>query len=152
MGPLFLYCSHRSGVLNAGMSDEIRDRDASLLCEQQTFQIRGAVFEVSRTIGRGFLEAVYQERLGLEFQMRSIPFRALPGLKLAYKGAPLRQTYQPDFICFENVIVELKVARELAPEHRAQLCNYLKATGLHVGLLVNFGGSGPATIERMVRG
>lgn len=132
------------------MSDTPRDQDASLLGEQQTFQIRGAVFDVNRTMGRGFLEAVYQECLGLEFQRRSIPFRALPGLKLTYKGVPLRQTYQPDFICFETVIVELKVARELAPEHRAQLCNYLKATGLHVGLLVNFGGSGPATIERMV--
>lgn len=62
----------------------------------------------------------------------------------------LRQTYQPDFICFDAVIVELKVVRELAAEHRAQLANYLKATGLRVGLLVNFGGSGPAAIERMV--
>jgi len=132
------------------MSDEIRDRDPVLLCEEQTFQIRGAVFEVNRAMGRGFLEAVYQECLGLEFERRSIPFRAMPGLKLAYKGVPLRQTYQPDFICFETVIVELKVVRELAPEHRAQLYNYLKATGLRIGLLVNFGASGPATVERMV--
>ena len=126
------------------------DRESVLLCEQQTFQIRGSVFEVNRIMGRGFLEAVYQECLGMEFEKRSIPFRAMPPLRLSYKGVQLRQTYQPDFICFDAVIIELKVAREIVPEHRAQLHNYLKATGLRTGLLVNFGGSGAAAIERIV--
>jgi GxxExxY protein len=132
------------------MSDDVDGREGTLLCERQTFQIRGAVFEVNRIMGRGFLEAVYQECLGLEFEKRSIPFQAMPRLRLAYKGMQLQQTYQPDFICFDTVVVELKVAREIAPEHRAQLHNYLKATGLRTGLLVNFGGSGAAAIERLV--
>ncbi len=101
-------------------------------------------------MGTGFLEAVYQECLGLEFAERGIPFRATASLRLDYKGASLRQTYSPDFICFDTVIVELKAVRELAPEHRAQILNYLKATGLRVGLLVNFGGSGRASVERLV--
>ena len=147
---MFMYCSRHRSVLRNAMSADMQEPNSAFLSEEQTFQIRGAVFEVNRTMGRGFMEAVYQECLGLEFRRRSIPFRAMPRLKLTYKGVPLRQTYQPDFICFEAVIIELKVARELAPEHRAQLCNYLKATGLRIGLLVNFGGSGPAMIERMV--
>src|SRR5687768_416991 len=126
------------------MSDDLDGRERTLLCERQTFQIRGAVFEVNRIMGRGFLEAVYQECFGLEFGKRSIPFQAMPRLRLTYKGVQLQQTYQPDFICVGAVVVELKVAREIAPEHRAQLHNYLKATGFSTGLLVNFGGSGPA--------
>lgn len=126
------------------------DTPGDLVDAQATFQIRGAVIEVSNTLGHGFLEAVYQECLGLEFAARGIPFRATPSLKLQYKGVDLRQTYAPDFVCFESVIVELKAVRELAPEHRAQLCNYLRATGLRVGLLVNFGPSGRAGIERIV--
>jgi GxxExxY protein len=69
---------------------------------------------------------------------------------LTYKTQPLRQTYQPDFVCFGLIIVELKAARDLAPEHRAQVLNYLKATGLRLGLLVNFGSSPKARIERLV--
>ena len=93
---------------------------------------------------------MYQECLALEFRARGIPFRAKPSLKLSYKGVILEQTYAPDFICFDSVIIELKAVRELAPEHRAQLCNYLKATGTKVGLLVNFGARGRAVVERIV--
>ncbi|MCI3134077.1 GxxExxY protein [Phenylobacterium aquaticum] len=70
-------------------------------------------------------------------------------LALSYKGTPLRQTYVPDFVCFDRVIVELKALRETAPEHRAQVLNYLKATGLKLGLLVNFGCMPKARIERI---
>lgn len=121
---------------------------SDLLLKDEVFHIQGAVFEVNRAMGRGFLEAVYQECLALEFKARHIPFRAQPPLKLAYKDQPLKHTYSPDFICFDSVIVELKVARELAPEHRAQLLNYLHVTGLKVGLLVNFGAPRRATVER----
>lgn len=131
------------------MEDD-RTSGGQLLHGEETFQICGAIFEVNRAMGGGFLEAVYQECLAREFTARSIQFRATPALTLAYKGAPLRQTYAPDFICFEAIIVELKAVREVAPEHRAQLCNYLRATGLRVGMLVNFGPSGKAAIERMV--
>jgi len=126
------------------------DDSDEFLLGQETFRIRGAIFEVHRTLGPGFLEAVYQECLAREFEERALPFRATPKLQIKYKGQPLQQTYSPDFLCYDSVIVELKAVRELAAEHRAQLCNYLKATGLRVGLLVNFGAMGRAVVERMV--
>ena len=102
-------------------------------------------------MGAGFLEAVYQECVALEFSARGIPFVALQPLQLSYKGHVLQQVYQPDFICFEKIVVELKAVQRLAPEHRAQVLNYLNATGMRVGLLVNFGASPKAEIERLVR-
>jgi GxxExxY protein len=121
----------------------------NLLFAGEAFRIQGAVFDVSRTIGTGFLEAVYQECLALEFAARDIPFQAMPRLSLTYKGTTLAQTYAPDFICFDSIVVELKAVREPAPEHRAQLLNYLRVTGLELGLLVNFGSS-RATVQRLV--
>jgi len=101
-------------------------------------------------LGVGFLEAAYQESLALEFSRREIPFVAQPTLRLEYKGTALRAVYVPDFICFDQVLVELKAVSALAPEHRAQIINYLKAAHLRVGLLVNFGGSRKAQVERLV--
>lgn len=132
------------------MTDLPSSERTLLIHAEETFRIRGAVFEVSNVMGPGFLEAVHQECLSLEFQSRSIPFRAMPSLELSYKGTRLRQRYSPDFICFEAIVVELKSGREIAPEHRAQVFNYLKATGLRVGMLVNFGKAGRAAIERIV--
>lgn len=129
------------------MSDEMT---GDLVCAEQSFRVRGALIDVSRSMGHGFLEAIYQECVALEFANRGIPFRATPRLEIHYKGVRLAQTYAPDFICFDEIIVELKAVRELAPEHRAQLHNYLRATGLRVGLLANFGASGKVTIERVV--
>jgi GxxExxY protein len=107
------------------------------------------VFEVNRVMGAGFLEAVYQECLALEFARRNIPFVAQPTLPLDYKGERLRAIYIPDFICFGAVLVELKALSSVASEHRAQVINYLKATNLRVGLLVNFGCAPKAHIERL---
>lgn len=126
------------------------DGRATLIYSDEVFRIQGAIFDVSREMGIGFLEAVYQECLALEFAARDIPFVARRPVALAYKGQPLLQTYQPDFVCFDEIIVELKVARELAPEHRAQTLNYLKATGLRLGLLVNFGCAPKAKVERLI--
>ena len=114
------------------------------------FRIQGAVFEVNRVMGAGFLEAVYQECLAIELKARGIPFVASPKLTLAYKGARLQQYYCPDFICFDRVVVELKALNQFAPEHRAQVLNYLRASGLRVGLLVNFGCAPKARIERLI--
>ena len=100
-------------------------------------------------MGSGFLEAVYQECLTLEFGARRIPFRALQPLQLEYKGQQLRQGYSPDFVCFGAIIVELKAVRTLAPEHKAQTINYLRASGLRLGLLINFGSAPRAQIERL---
>ena len=128
---------------------EITDRDR-VLFPDEVYRIQGAVFDVYREMGSGFLEAVYQECLALEFAARSLPFAAMPSLALTYKGTPLRQTYVPDFVCSDRVVVELKAVRELAPEHRAQVINYLKATGLRLGLLVNFPPNAKARVERFV--
>jgi GxxExxY protein len=132
------------------MNHEPHEPHERLILADEVFRIRGAIFEVNREMGAGFLEAVYQECLALEFTARGIPFSALTPIELAYKGRRLRQIYQPDFICFGQVIVELKAIQRLAPEHRAQVLNYLKATGLRVALLVNFGAFPKTEIERLV--
>lgn len=121
-----------------------------IVFKEESYRIMGACFEVYKQIGSGFLEAVYQECLSLEFTDRQIPFRAHLPLDLRYKGRPLTQKYIPDFICFESIIVELKAVRELANEHRAQVHNYLKATGYKLGLLVNFGHHPQVEWERIV--
>ncbi len=131
------------------MVHEPREPHERLLHADEVFRIQGAIFEVNRVLGAGFLEAVYQECLALEFEARSISFAAKPVLAIDYKGKRLKQTYSPDFICFGNVVVELKALSGLVGEHRAQVLNYLKATRLRVGLLVNFG-CAPAHIERLV--
>lgn len=119
--------------------------------EEESYRIRGAIFEVYREMGCGFLEAVYQECLEKELGKQGIPFAAQRELVLHYKGERLVQMYKPDFICFERIIVELKAVKELAGEHRAQVHNYLKATGLELGLLVNFGHYPKVEVERIVK-
>ncbi len=123
---------------------------SQLLFEEETFAIRGAVFEVYREMGSGFLEQVYQECLERELVSRGIPFASQPELKLSYKSTPLRQTYRPDLICFEQIIVELKASKTIAPEHKAQVLNYLKTTNLRLGLLINFGSHPKVQIERLI--
>lgn len=121
-----------------------------LAFEKETFAIRGAVFEVYREMGCGFLEAVYQECMEKELVLRGIPFVRQAELRLTYKGELLSQIYKSDMVCFDNIIVELKAVKEIAPEHRAQILNYLKASQLRLGLLVNFGSYPKAQIERII--
>jgi len=125
--------------------------ESKLVLEKETFAIRGACFEVYKEKGSGFVEAVYRECLEIEFALQGILFVPQPRLELAYKGQKLRSEFQPDFICFNQVIVELKALKELTDEHRAQVHNYLKATGHRVGLLVNFGHHPGVAIERIIR-
>ena len=122
----------------------------NLINETETYEILGACFEVYKTKGCGFLEAVFQECLEIEFQLRGIPARSQVPMGLESKGRPLRQGYVADFICFDRVIVELKAVSRLADEHRAQIQNYLHATGLKTGLLVNFGHYPKIEHERFV--
>ena len=124
---------------------------SELLLHDESYQIRGAVFEVYRDLGCGFLEAVYQECLERELGAQGIPFVAQRELVLQYKGKALTQTYQPDLVCFEKIIVEIKAVNKLSDHHIAQMHNYLKATGLELGMLVNFGHYPKAEIERIVR-
>ena len=121
-----------------------------LLYEAQSYQILGACFEVYREKGCGFLELVYQECLQIELPLRGVPFIAQKPLALEYKGCPLQARYEPDFDCHEKIILELKAVTELADEHRAQVQNYLKATQLKLGLLVNFGHYPKVQCERIV--
>ena len=111
----------------------------NILFKDESYQIIGACFEVYNEKGNGFLEAVYQECLGLELDAREVPFREKPRLRLEYKGRPLRQEYEPDFLCFGEILLEIKAVKTLLPEHRAQAVNYLKSTGKPLALLVNFG-------------
>lgn len=122
-----------------------------MLFREESYLIRGAVFEVYREMGCGFLEAVYQECLENELQKQGIPFASQPDLQLFYKGEKLKQSYKPDIICYGQIVLELKAVKEISNEHRAQLQNYLKASGLHLGFLVNFGHYPKATIERIVK-
>ncbi|MDD2600968.1 MAG: GxxExxY protein [Kiritimatiellae bacterium] len=122
----------------------------NLIFEDETYAIRGTVFEVYKEMGCGFLEAVYQECLEIELKEQGIPFIAQKEIQLMYKGEPLQQIYKPDFICYDKIILELKAVKEIAPEHKAQVINYLKATNLKLGLLINFGSHPKAQIERFV--
>ena len=107
--------------------------------DQRTYAIIGAAMEVHRELGSGFLEAVYHEALAIEMTSRNIQFVHEVELPVIYKGQQLATSYRADFICFDNVIVEIKALRELSTLEEAQILNYLKATGLGVGLLINFG-------------
>ncbi len=100
-------------------------------------------------MGCGFLEAVYQECLEREFFRKEIPFVSQQDLQLTYKGETLQQAYRPDLICYGQIIVELKAVKDISPEHKAQVINYLKATGMKLGLLVNFGTYPKASITRL---
>lgn len=121
-----------------------------LVHETETYEILGACFEVYREKGCGFLEAVYQECLEIEFEQRKMPAAGQVELPLSYKGIRLNKTYVADFICFDKVLVEIKAVSVITDEHRAQILNYMHATGLKVGLLVNFGHFPKAQHERFV--
>ncbi len=120
-----------------------------LIFRDECFALNGAFFEVYKEKGCGFLEDVYQECLEIEFGLRKMEFSAQCPLRLEYKGHVLRKQYIPDFICFGKIVVEIKAVKEIVDEHRAQLHNYLKATGYRLGLIVNFGHYPGVEIERI---
>ncbi len=116
----------------------------------ETYKIRGAIFEVYQEIGCGFLESVYQECLEIELKSRGIPFKSQQELHIMYKGELIKQKYKPDFLCFDKIIVEIKAVKELTNNHQAQLINYLKASKMKLGLLVNFGAYPKVEIKRLI--
>lgn len=109
------------------------------LYKHETYAIIGACMEVHRNLGNGFLEAVYQEALPMEFTLRNIPFVKEKQLDIYYKGLQLSKKYIADFICFDAIVIELKATDSIIKEHVSQLINYLHATNTKIGLLINFG-------------
>lgn len=122
----------------------------TILYPQEVYTIQGAIFEVYKEMGCGFLEAVYEECLHREFTTQNIPHQTQVSLPLQYKGEPLDKTYRVDFICYNKILIELKAVKTIQPEHKAQILNYLKATGFQLGLLVNFGSHPKVEIHRFI--
>lgn len=115
--------------------------DNTFLYKDECYKIIGACMAVHRELGHGFLEPVYQEALAIELGFQGIPFVKEPELSIIYRGVALNKTYKADFVCYDSIIVELKALSSLNNDHMAQVLNYLKATNLKVGLLINFGES-----------
>ncbi len=121
-----------------------------IIYKEESYKIMGACFEVYNEKGFGFHEAVYQECMELELGFQSIPFQPQQELGLDYKGHPLKQKYIPDILCFGTIVVEFKAVSALTDEHRGQVLNYLRATGMKLGLLINFGNPKKLEWERIV--
>lgn len=122
-----------------------------LLFKDEVYAIVGAAMAVYNELGWGFLEAVYQEALEIELRERGIPCESQKELRILYKGQPLKKTYTSDLLCYGKIVVELKSQEKLIGKDRGQLLNYLKATGLQLGLLFNFGNHEKLEWERWVR-
>ena len=118
--------------------------------KEEAYKIMGAAFKVYNGLGHGFLEAVYQEALEIEFQKQGVPYEREKEIKIQYDGIELKQTYKADFVCFGKIIVELKAVSALDDAHRSQVYNYLHATGNKLGLLLNFGNTDELEKERIV--
>ena len=118
--------------------------------KQEGYDFMSAAFEVYNEMGNGFLENVYQECLERELELRNIAFERKPELSVIYKDNPISKKYVSDLLVFEDIIVELKSVRKLAPEHEAQLLNYLKITKKPVGYLINFGSAPQLEWKRMI--
>lgn len=121
-----------------------------IVFKEESYKIVGAAFKVYNALGHGFLEAVYQEALEIEFKKQGIPYEREKELKIQYDGVELKQTYKADFVCFGKIIVELKAVNALDDAHRSQVYNYLRATNYKLGLLLNFGNSEELEKERIV--
>jgi GxxExxY protein len=122
-----------------------------LLLKDEVYAVVGAAIEVHRELNSGFLESVYQEAMAMELRDRQIRFAALQPLQISYKGRQLEKFFVADLICLEAVLVELKAMDRLSGKEEAQILNYLKATGLRVGLIINFGDPGRLDWKRFVR-
>jgi GxxExxY protein len=122
-----------------------------LLLKNEVYAIVGAAIDVYNELKSGFLQAVYQEAMELELGLRCIPFEPQKELCIFYKGRCLEKRYVADLVCFGTVLVELKAMNEIGAREESQMLNYLKATGLRVGVIINFGDPGRLDWKRIVR-
>lgn len=123
---------------------------SEILYKEESFEVMGACFEVYKDKGASFVEPIYHECLEIEFEIRGIPAVHHPGLALSYKGRPSKRSYEADFVTHSKILLEVKAQKAIDDSHRAQVINYLKATGLKLGLLVNYGRIGGLEWERIV--
>lgn len=123
---------------------------SELIFPEESYLIMGACFRVYNEMGCGFLEPVYQECLEMELRLQCVPFVAQPELALTYRGQMLQRRFRPDFLCFNEINLELKAVSRLASEHRSQVLNYLSASGKRLGMLVNFGHYPKLESERII--
>ncbi|MBM4273797.1 MAG: GxxExxY protein [Deltaproteobacteria bacterium] len=122
-----------------------------LILKEEVFAVMGAALEVHKELGPGFLEAVYQEALEIELNKRGISFKSQKPMIITYKGMPLKKEYIADFVSHNEILIEIKAIESLGKREEAQLLHYLKATGLKVGLLINFNSYGRLEWKRFVR-
>src|SRR6266481_2870272 len=127
-----------------------KEERAELIYKEESYAVIGACFAVYKDKGCGFHEPVYHECLEIELEFQGIPFLSKPPQTLQYRGRTLIQTFSPDFLCYEKVILEIKAVSALVDEHRGQVLNYLSATGCKLGLLVNFGHYPKLEYERLL--
>ena len=122
-----------------GQEHKCKMERQTIILKEESFNIIGAAMEVHGIVGCGFTEPLYQEAFEEELRLREIPYVREKTFSYSYKGKVLSKSFRPDFICYDKVIVELKTVDEFTDEHFAQVLNYLKATDLELGLLINFG-------------
>ena len=125
--------------------------EKEVLYKDECFEINGCIYSVNKKLGTGFLESVYQEAMEIELKRKNIPFVSHQELEILYDGIPLSGKFIADIICYDKIIIELKAVSKITNQHKAQLMNYLTATGMNLGLLVNFHSHPKAEIIRMVR-
>lgn len=118
--------------------------------QEEGYRFMGAAFEVYNDRGYGMSEEIYQESLEIELELRGIPFQPKPELRCSYKGRELKRRYVPDLLVLHCLLVELKAVTQLAPEHEAQLLNYVRITRQPVGYLVNFGHKDTLEWKRLI--
>jgi GxxExxY protein len=133
---------------NENAGEEMEDE---MLLKDEVYRVMGAAFAAMKELGSGYLEAVYHESMGLEFKLQEIPFEPEKLINIKYKGIILKKFYIADFVCFGKLLVELKVQECLTGRDMAQVLNYLKATGIEVGVLINFGPHNKVEWKRIVR-
>ena len=139
------------GVLHKCTNQTNQHEQGNILFKEESYEIYGCIYSVNRKLGSGFLEAVYQEALEIELRRKKIPFVSQQELEILYDGIPLSNKYIADIVCYNKIIIELKAVTKITNQHRAQLMNYLAATGFRLGLLVNFNSFPKSEIIRFVK-